>query len=212
MMWWNRLRSTKCIDRLTITYHSEQTADYRHAVDVLNLFHNEPVSTICQVTHVEDTLDLALEGYQFIRENTGATVVLKAMMTAYDIYGRYTPDQLEIVRSLNGKPGELFGTKVLPNVPRSHQINHMLKITYDAGFSKAVDPQVLMKTKENVFIGWKCDTGKDFMRIEGNKAYRGVCREAGIKPDYSFTNDFISCTKERCFCSSDLVSTKILDK
>ena len=70
LRWWNELKESKSLDQLYITYHSEQTSDYQHIVDVLNVFHNDPTETICLITHVITTVDLAFEASDYIKNHT----------------------------------------------------------------------------------------------------------------------------------------------
>jgi len=55
--WWKELQEENIIDYLFLTYHSEQTDNYQHIEEVINLFHNQPTEVICLLTHVYDTLD-----------------------------------------------------------------------------------------------------------------------------------------------------------
>ena len=69
------------------------------------------------------------------------------------------------------------------------------------------------KTKQNNFKNWKCAVGIDTMRIVGNNIYRGVCGMGDVQysldDDFKFSDDFIVCNTDRCFCTTDLITTKI---
>jgi hypothetical protein len=67
-----------------------------------------------------------------------------------------------------------------------------------------------MKNQENYFLGWKCDTGRNFMRVDSmDKIYRGVCGEGGSSTEIKFTEDYMICNRNKCFCTTDLISTKM---
>lgn len=215
LRWYKELREAKVIDFLFISLHTEHTKNYKHIADVLNLFHNEPVETICLITHVKDTIDFSFEAQDYIQEVTGSIVTLKAMMIGdYDIYSMYTTDQLNKFKIKNWVPGKLRNTKTPSGLPNELKINHKLKITYNNGISIDLDPQVVMKMQNNRFMDWQCEIGKDNMRIDYDVVYRGVCEVGGTRNlndiDLDFTNDFIKCTSKDCFCGTDMVAKKYL--
>jgi len=212
LRWWEELRQKKCLDHLYITYHSEQTSDYKHIVDVLNTFHSEQVNTICLITHTATSIDLAIEARKYIEEHTGSTVLFKAMIIGdYDIYELYNTEQLiEVKRSWS------FGvnrrTKTPPLYPDSHKMVGMLSVTYDDGSVKRIDPQHLLKSKQHTFINWNCEVGMDTMRIVVDEVFRGVCEVGGkqysLDDNISFSTEGITCSKRLCTCTTDLVTTK----
>lgn len=212
--WWKELQEKKLIDYLFLTYHSEQTNDYHHITEVINLFHDDPIEVICLITHVFDTLNLAFEAQKYIIQNTGSLVTIKAMMVgAYDIYSKYTSEQLLQLKSNNWVPSNNRDSKVKSLLKDEHKINHILKVHYNNGISFKVDPQVLMKTQKNNFFGWDCAIGTNTMRIDYDVVYRGVCGEGGSTSLYdkiSFKDDYVSCSLKQCFCGTDMVATKIL--
>lgn len=214
LRWWKELKEENLLDYLFVTFHSEQTSDYKHIVDVINVFHDAPIRVICLVTHVIGTIELAFEGAEYIIENTGAVVNLKSMMIGdYDIYELYTSDQLNKLKSLSFREGELRSSKARPAITPSHRFYDNLKITNNDGTIKITHPQTLMKNQENYFEGWDCDIGRENMRIDRDVVYRGVCgvgeKRSLADPNVSFTNDFIKCTSPECFCGTDMVATKI---
>jgi len=209
LRWWQELKESMSLDQLYITYHSEQTNDYQHVANVLNIFHNEPTETICLITHIVLSIDLAFEAGHFMQENTGATTIIKGMSTP-DIYKDYSTEQLITLKKSNSLFGNLKKYKRKNNVPVKHMIDSALLITYDDGSTKIENPQTLMKNQENYFLGWKCDTGRNFMRVDSmDKIYRGVCGEGGSSTEIKFTEDYMICNRNKCFCTTDLISTKM---
>ena len=212
--WWKELQESKILDNLFITYHSEQTDNYQHIADVINLFQNDPVEVICLMTHVLNSIDKVFEAYDYIIENTGALVTIKAMMLTNDIYSQYSKEQLIKLKQSNWIPGKKRTTKLLPN--SEYKINHTLKITYSNNLTIQLDPQQLMKQQKNNFFGWDCNIGLDNMRIDHDVIYRGVCEVGGKRSlndtTIDFTDDFITCTNKDCFCGTDMIATKILPK
>lgn len=211
LRWWEQLRDTKAIDKLFLSYHTEQTSNYNHIAKVANLFHNEPTSVICLVTHTIDTIELSFEASDYLVENTGSSVCLKAMnITNYDIYSLYNETQLTKLKSPI-QVGKLKGKK-LSAIPKEHNLNHLLKMTFNDGSSEEITSQLIQKNKQNNFYGWSCDVGKHSMRIDKDVIYRGVC-ETGVAKnlkdfDLSFSYDEVICDKKICFCGTDLIATK----
>lgn len=217
LRWWEELKQKKVLDHLYVSYHSEQTPDYKHVTDVINLFHDEPTDVICLVTHVETSIDLAFEAVEYIKENTGSIVIFKAiMMQPYNIFEKYSPKQLATLKSVNTLVSDLRKTKKPSNVPKEHQIRHNLTVTYDNGIQLKMDPQKILKARQNIYTDWLCDFGRQFMRIEGLNSYRGVCKVSGstniFSDKFKFTDDFIPCTSNQCVCATDLIATKIRAK
>lgn len=215
LRWWEEIQKAKVVDFLFITLHTEQTKNYQHIADVLNLFHNDPIETICLVTHVKDTVNDAFIAQDYIQERTGAIITLKAMMIGdYDIYSFYSQEQLEKLKVKNWVPGNLRKTKIKSIIPPELKINHTLKITYNDGSEQEIDPQVIMKNKQNRFLDWECEIGKDNMRIDYDVVYRGVCEVGGTRNlndlNLDFTNDFVKCTSKDCFCGTDMIAQKYL--
>lgn len=214
--WWKELQEKKIIDNLFITYHSEQTTDYKHIAEVINLFHNDPIEVLCLITHVYDTLNIAVEAQEYIIQHTGSLVTIKAMIIGeYDIYSKYTREQLDKLKSENWLPGNNRDSKVKSLLKDEHKINHTLKIQYNNGISFNIDPQVLMKNQKNKFSGWDCNIGANTMRIDYDTIYRGVCEEGEKRSLYnkiSFVDDYIPCSLDQCFCGTDMIATKILPK
>jgi organic radical activating enzyme len=213
LRWWNELKESKVLDNLFITYHSEQTENYKHITEVINLFHNEPIEVICLMTHVLNSIDKVFEAYDFIKDNTGAIITIKAMMLGNNnIYSQYSKEQFAKLNNSNWIPGNKRTTKLLPS--SQYKISHKLKITYNNNLTIPLDPQQLMKQQKNNFLGWDCNIGLDNMRIDHDVIYRGVC-EVGDKRSLSdsniqFTTDYITCTSKDCFCGTDMIATKIL--
>lgn len=215
LRWWEELQEAKLLDFLFLTYHSEQTDDYEHVTKVANLFHDDPMEVICLITHVHNTIDKAFEAKEYMVENTGAIVTIKAMMISdYDIYATYTKEQLAKLKSENWLSGKRRESKVRSTIDPKLKINHNLQITNNDGTSYETEPQVLMKDQKNRFLGWDCDIGKFTMRVDHDVIYRGVCEEGekrSIHDDnISFLDNYIPCNRNDCFCGTDIIATKIL--
>lgn len=213
LRWWKELRDLNALNALFLTYHSEQTGDYKHIADVVNLFHDEPIKVVTLITHTKDTIDRAFEAFDFLLENTGVVVVMKAMVIRdYDIYSLYTEEQLDkIKRSVAvGK----IPNKKPTTIPPEFDLNHTLNITYSDSTIKQINPQALMKMQDNRFEGWNCDIGQDTMRIDYDVVYRGVCEVGGVMSladeDLNFKTDSVVCNAGQCFCGTDMVANKTL--
>lgn len=217
--WWEELAMSNCLDRLTLTYHSDTTNDYRHISYILNLFHNLSVETACEITHTKNSINQAFEGYDYLIENTGAVIDVKAMFIyEYDIYSLYTEKQLELIKQATYKPGKKYNTKkecILQNGQPLHTtLNTDLNVIFNNGVTKNMDHQLLAKNQMNSFEGWECDTGKHFLCIEYDTLYRGVCRITGSvgsvdDEKYFFSTNNVRCDKKECLCYFDFLPTKI---
>jgi organic radical activating enzyme len=216
LRWWKELQEANVLDYLFITYHSEQTNDYQHITEVLNLFHNAALEVVCLITHSLNSLDRAFEAREYIVANTGAVITLKSMVFNFDIYEFYTADQLASLKKHGWEYGDLRETKGKSTLLAHHRINHTLKITYNKNFSTNIDPQLLMKKQQNKFLNWDCAIGGSNMRVDHDVIYRGVCEVGGERhlddAVIEFTNDYIPCTSPQCFCGTDMVAPKILPK
>lgn len=214
LRWWEEAKKMQVIDFLQITYHSEQTSNYKHISDIITLFHDEPVDVVCLITHVENTVELAFEAFSYIQKNTGAKITVKAMfISEYNIYEKYTNNQLNKLKLLNNISGRLHSTKKKLNIPAEMAYSQKLRIIYDDGAVTTSNPQTLMKNQQTNFLGWSCDVGINTMRIEYDTIFRGVCSAGGEQAKISqdkinFADTPLICDKNLCFCGTDIIANK----
>lgn len=212
MRYWDELKNAKLMDYLFLTYHSEQSSDYKHIADIANLFHNEQTEILIMITHTIDTIDKALEAQQYFKENTGSIISLKAMVIGdYEIYDLYSPEQLSKLKKLSWAYGDKRSTKVKTSFPDEYRINHAIKVTYNNGLSYVTETQKLMKNRNNNFYNWECEIGKISLRIDSEIIHRGVCgvgETQNLNDDVSFFEDPIICDKPECVCGSDIIAKK----
>ena len=216
LRWWKELVQENCLDRLTITYHSEQTDNYKHIADVMNLFHDLPTETCCEITHTRHTIDQAFEGFHYLIENTGGVIDIKGMnINNYNIYDIYTAEQLEFIKNNTYQSGIKSSTKKITNIPLYLRMSSALAVTYNTGYKERINShQLLLKNQKNSFTGWNCDVGKDFVRIIHDKIYRSICEVTGVvgslnDDNISFSTDTVICDRHRCVCFTDITATKI---
>jgi organic radical activating enzyme len=212
LRWWEELKQGKCLDNLMLTYHPEQTNDYIHAANVLNLFHYEETSTSCLITHTYSVFDKSIIARDYMRQHTGAYIIYKAMKTEdMEVFSEYTVEQLKEVM-IPSFAGDKIDSKVKPKIPSDCKLSDFMKISYNNGIKEVVSTQHLLKTKQNNFNGWMCNVGMNTIRIANNKFYRGICEEGGIQGsldgEIKFSTQEIRCTKNRCYCDTDLFTTK----
>ena len=211
--WWKEAHEAKVLDALTITYHTEQSKDYQHVVDVLNLFHDDPTDVVCLITHTLDTLEFAFEAQDYIYNNTGALVFMKSMvLPGIDVYQYYTEEQLNKLKTLSRTPGIRSSTKKQPEIPKELRITQYLNVTYNDGSLETLHSQEFMKTRQNMFYGWSCDIGKKNMRIEYDNIRSAVCvstKEQHLQdPSISFEPNTVTCPVEECKCAMQLIARK----
>lgn len=214
LRWWKMLRDAKVLDFLYITYHSQQKADYKHIVEVLNLFHYESVFTIAVATYTKDTIALSLEGIDYIAEHTGSWITMNAMdlLDYYIDSETITEEQFDKVKQFNGFPGKLGSTKVWSTVPKEYLgLKDSSTIHYSDGSSEDKNTVLLMKLNENRFEGWDCEAGLHSIKIEDDFIYRGGCKRDPIPfslDNIKFYDKSFKCDVLDCFCYTDMVSTK----
>jgi len=209
--WWKEFRDTRSLDRIILSYHSEQTADYQKIIEIASLFHDEPVEIYLCITHVPKSVDLAFEALEAFKKNTGALINMNGMMVTNNEDHKYTPEQLKKYTGISWTPGALNSTKKKPILPISQR--QQVKITHNDGSITFSTADIMIKHKEHVFTGWDCHIGNNVMRIMGDSIWRGMCREGGpthsfADPIINFTTGTIKCTQARCGCPSDLIQIK----
>lgn len=214
LRWWEELKQTQSLDILTLTFHPEQTSNYKHIADVINLFHDEPVKTIINITHTKENINLAFEAFEYFKKNTGCISTIKPMIVELSEETTdedYTEEQLKIFKNKFSVHGSIPNKKSF-RVPDKYNINYQLKRYFNDNTIKSQDYTLLLKNKENNFYGWSCDIGKNTMRINGEEVYRGVCAVGDIKnlkdQNLDFYGDPVICDKKRCVCGTDMIATK----
>jgi hypothetical protein len=213
--WWTRLRDAKVIDSLLLTFHSQQEASYSHLAEVSNLFHDEPTDVINLVTCVASSVDLALEGTEYLIENTGSMISMNAMDLVDSRVDETTigVDRFERLKEYSLAYGKLIDTKTPPTIPKEYMQALNTIITYDDGSSEEKDVTLMMKTGENQFKDWYCEAGIDSMNIEVNVKSRGGCRRdpTPFDPDtLSFFDKPFKCDVKSCYCAKDMILTKYI--
>lgn len=213
--WWKELVEADCLDRLTLSYHSEQTKNYQHIAEIMNLFHDRPTETYCEVTHTKDTIDQAFEGCDYLVKNTGGVIDVKSMnIHAYKIYEMYTEEQLAFIKKHNYRPGNKRQKVVRKGIPLQAVFNSVITVTYNNSDRKIMDHQTLLKNQAHSFTGWQCEVGQNDLIINHDQIFRGVCEVGGqvgsIDDEViSFRTDTIICTKQYCECFTDIAANKI---
>lgn len=218
LRWWKELRDTNSLSCLYITYHSEQTSDYKHVSDVVNLFHDYPVETSCIVTHTPDNVDLSIEACEFFINQTGAKVNLRAMqIEGYANYTvNYTDVQLEKLKKYTWVQGNTRSSKVPMDVPIEFRQVSKATVTTSTGGILTMTPEFMRKNNFNNFYDWTCDAGIDTMRINYDTVWRAGCIvgapkvivDSDIPGTLGFETSSITCTAPHCSCAIDIPISK----
>lgn len=216
LRWWEKLRDTKTIDLLFITYHSQQNADYKHIANVVNLFQDEPTALLILATYTQNYVKQVLEGCDYLIDNTGAALCINAMdLNQQYMYEIVEPEDFEKIKKYTWIRCNNHETKRKPDLPYELLGIPKLKTTYDDGSTTVLDGTYMMKTGLNQFLDWNCDIGMETMKIEPDIIYRGGCRVES-KPysleNITFWKDPIVCTKKDCYCATDMMVLKSKDK
>lgn len=215
LRWWEELRDSNTIDFLTLTYHAEQTSDYKHIAEVLNLFHDRPALAFCMLTYTKNCVDLAIEGSEYLLENTGSILTIKAMQISdYDIEDYLTEEQKALVKKFTWIYGKRFDSKTRSKIPPEYLKRRNIKITYEDSTVENSDAHFILKNKINDFFGFQCDIGMNSMIIEKDQIQRGVCAVGGAKKltteNLVFHEKPIICDRNTCFCEIDIIAPKRL--
>jgi|688.fasta_scaffold315465_2 organic radical activating enzyme len=218
--WWKLLKETKLIDLLFITFHSQQKADYKHIAEVTNLFLDEETVTINAVTYIEDSIDYAIEGIEYLIENTGSAISTNAMDFGSD--SRLTETSIgaekfnKIVNDYNIILGKNSQNKKQSTIP-SHLMpfRSLVTIEYSDGSYQEKDVTQMMKLGENRFQDWTCFSGIDTMVIENGIKFRGGCKRDATtfeSGNLTFFDKPFKCDVDDCYCAMDMITTKIKTK
>lgn len=216
LRYWKELRDKKVLDVLTITFHSQQKADYKHIAEIANLFLNEETIVLIAVTYVKDSVDYAIEGIEYLKENTGCFISTNAMdIVPYKIdentIGKEKFDlivnhyNVSFGKRLNEKTRSTIDVNILP-----WKVNAQL--TYEDGTVEEKNVMHLMKLGENNFKGYECYAGIDTMNIEYGFKFRGGCKrdKTAFDPEnLTFFDKPFICDVDSCFCHMDMITTKI---
>ena len=215
MRWWTEFaKIDNILIQLILTYHTEQTDNYNNIADIMNLFLNSETDIVCEVTHTKDNIPQAITAFNYLINNTGGIINIKAMnINEYDIYDLYSAEELSIIKHASYNPGILSTIKTKSTIPNNLWLSGKLLVTNNLGITEHMNVPQLMKNKWNKFLGWECEVGKDFLDINFQTINRSVCGVTGpighvddLK--YNFSNTSVICNKVTCGCFHDLLTTK----
>lgn len=209
LRWWKELRDANCVDIINLTHHPEQTDDYKKIIDIVEIFRPTPTRVTINVTCIPRLFDKALKEFTILKENCFGNI---SMMQINDDIGmsKYTEQQKQILlaNSFVRMPDPIFPK------PLTYHDNKMEMVMSDQ--STIVDNVFqFIKREENQFFGWDCDAGKDLLRINHTDVYRATCLigdKGSIFDDKLLKTSSITCTKNYCTCSLDMVQPKKLAK
>ena len=212
--WWKTLKEANVLDVLYITYHSQQNADYRHIADVMNLFHDEPVSTITAATYIQETVDTMIEGCDYIHENTGAWINVHAMdiPDSPGMQNVIDEEKYEKIKKYTFLPSKKKITKKKLQLPAGLEISALVNVSYNDGTNESHTANELVKNGKSKFFDWDCSIGLDTMRIEIDTIYRGSCRVDGKKfsiDNIKFWEKTVRCPNSDCWCPQDITTLKM---
>lgn len=214
--YWKELRDRANIDILTITFHSQQKANYKHIAELTNLFIEQETVTLVAVTYVKDSIDYAIEGIEYLKENTACCISTNAMdIVPYNI-DENTVGKEKFDKLLN-EYNLLFGKRFAEKTRSKIDISIMpwkktAKLTYEDGTVEEKNVMHIMKLGENNFKGYECYAGIDSMNVEHGFKFRGGCKrdKTAFDPkNLTFFDKPFVCDVDSCFCHMDIITTKI---
>lgn len=215
LRWWKDLQEANVLDSLYLSYHTEQSDNYEHVANVLNLFHERPTKTVCFITHTNTTIELSIKASKYLYENTGSKIEIKHMnIVDYDLYASLTSEQLAHTKKIHiGKKPN----KTPSDIPADNQYENSVLLTYNDDSTELFSgSQEIIKQNKNHFKDWFCNVNNTAISVNVNLCSRGQvdeCKVSGVVADLDvdeieFIDDYIKCPYESCYCSSNIFSTK----
>lgn len=196
--WWKKHKDK--FDITTLSYHLE-FSNLEKFIEKLQYLTEDKIVTV-NVSMIVDRFDECLEAGYKIAETQNTFVSLKALtnINTARLYD-YTDEQLKVMSQV-----------LRPKVKTTHN-KHSIDfygITED-GQTVMQRAQTLISNKENVYKGWRCNKGIDYMKLIANgDLFKATC-ELGTKPygnikDYNLIlpNESSICQREYCYCLTDL--------
>lgn len=207
LRWWKELRDANCVDIINLTHHPEQTDDYQKIIDIVEIFRPTTTRVTINVTCIPRLFDKALKEFTILKENCYGNI---SMMQINDNIGmsKYTEEQKQILleNSFVRLPDPIFPK------PLTYHDNKMEMVMSDQS-TKIDNVYQFIKREENQFMGWECDSGMDLLRINHTEVWRAVCG-VGEKWDIFrkdlFAKTPVTCTRQSCYCSIDMMQPKRL--
>lgn len=216
LRWWQELADADVLDTLFLTVHIEQNPDVDHLIDIVKLFQHKPVYVLAQCTAPVGVFDKAYNAHKKILQESVVCSSLKPINvgigTHESFIQSYTEEQSNILKANDFvKSNNYSNLKMHSTLPSGSNMH----VTFSDGSSENVSCYNLLTNKLNSFQGWSCSIGIDYMIINYDKIYRGVCKEGGIvgsiyDENIGFQESTIICKRQRCTCLGDLGENKVL--
>lgn len=200
--WWQE--HIDLIDILTFSYHIEYS-NIDSFINKLEYLTEHKVVTV-NVSMIVDRFDECLEHAMRISKVKNVYTSLKALnnIQTERLYD-YTDEQLEIMSTL-----------IKPRVKTKENDFNIEFFSKDSmGHLTKLRAQTIISNKDNSYKGWNCWKGLQCMKIISNgDIYKATC-ELGFEPFGNIYDRDIKipikpekCTKDYCYCLTDLKSIK----
>ena len=204
LRWWNELKLSNSVDIIALSYHPEQTTNYFHIVDIINLFRDTKTLVNVNITTLPNFFQEAINSFEYITQNS-ETLTNLGQINDTSGMSKYTPEQKRI-----------FLEKTMKNSLKNNLKNneyHIGKVTYTYNDNTQLTDYShnFIKRQENNFFNYECDAGKDFIRIEYTEIQRAICgvgEKWNIYDEKLFSDNSVICDKTVCDCTLDLLQTK----
>lgn len=188
--------------KISLTFHRE-FADPDHYINVVRCV-SETTPVHCNITMIPEEFDNNLRMAERLWELDNVSVLLKPLREEFkgELYP-YTQEQLQIMAQARGKP------PVHVNWPRFG-----MKVVYEDGTEEQCRVNEMVINKQNRWKGWECSAGVEqvVVTIEGD-VFIGRCRVGGaignLNTGVNFPDKNVICTKEECWCLTDMLTTKV---
>lgn len=208
LRWWEELRQDNSLDLLYLTYHPEQTTDYQHIIDVINLFRFTDTMVLLGITSLPQHFDRVMEAFEAVKSNCYATINIMQINDSRGMQ-KYTPEQKQILL----KNFYISIPDPLHKKPSKPLLVGDMKMVYSDGTETVDNVNSFVRNDLNRFIGWDCYAGSNYIRIEYDKVQRAVCGIGStwsLNEDRLFRTDAVKCTFNNCGCALDMMQPKIL--
>ena len=211
--YWKEIKAKNTLDFLALSVHPEQTSDYQHIIDVINLFRFTPTVVTVNVTCIPSFFDEAVRACDLILENCATIVNLQQVN---DVRGmaKYTDEQVAILNRYTMVRGKTMAFQQGSTVPKELSYHSgKVKFTYNDESVVENYAHIFIKNGETNFKDWTCDIGKNLIRIEHDVISRAVCGQGEKWTIYDgplFASTPLVCQYDgQCSCTLDVIEPKV---
>jgi MoaA/NifB/PqqE/SkfB family radical SAM enzyme len=207
--WWEQ--AAPYLDDVGISIHHE-FVDIEHARNLADFLYTKRVSVSTQVMMDPFVWDKCIQNMEYLKGSQYKWPIRFSELI--DVNITYTAEQRTMIDSVRVR-GNNWLRFLLNN--RSHRTK--TTVVYENGTTKSVPENHLLVTRQNVFTGWECNLGVDWVCISADGALIGFCPNTIYDQQYNvYDNNFkeifspeikpVKCEQSECVCVFDTFMPK----